>query len=141
MDCPFTHRACTDCAVYRGRHHYIASFKQGDSRNSGQEDQVAAYFKAVEKQLNPWTDNNGETTNKLRIKLELVNAESGKTRLCELEEARAWDWGDPRIMRIIGDRQVMSYKNLIEIMLYMQEKGLQAIKLYEFPRFMFLAGG
>ncbi|MCX5817678.1 MAG: hypothetical protein NTX75_15810 [Proteobacteria bacterium] len=139
--CPFTRKACTDCSVYRGRHHFIASFRQGDGHNNGQKEQLAAYFQAVEKQLNPWDDSESITKDAPTIRLEVVDAESSKARYCVTDEAKTWDWGDPGTMRIIGDRQVTSFKHLIDILRYKESQGDQEVKLYEFPRFMFLAGG
>jgi hypothetical protein len=139
--CPFTHKACTDCGVYRGRHHFIASFRQGAGHNKGQQDRLAAYFQAVEKQLNPWDNSEGATKEALTIRLEVVDVENDNARFCGINEAKAWDWGDPQTMRIIGDRQITSFEHLIAILRYKESQGHQEVKLYESPRFMLLSGG
>lgn len=143
VECPFSHSVCTECGIYRGRHRYMTFSKQDTERKNGNgsKDHIADYFRGMEELSNPWVDKSIKSKDELTIKLKLIDAESGKGRLCELNEAQTWDWGDPGTMRIINDRQVMSFKHLIDVLYYKESKGDPEVTMYEFPRFMFLCGG
>jgi hypothetical protein len=108
---------------------------------NGPDDHIAAYFQAVEKLLNPWAGKGIQTKNAPRIRLKVIDVESKKTRFCEFDEAKTWDWGNPEMMRLIDGRQVKSFDNLTDIVCYKAEKGYEEVKIYEYPRFMLLAGG
>jgi hypothetical protein len=138
--CPFSHRPCTECGTYRGRHRYMV-FSGLDGRKNGSRDQIADYFKKMDALSNPWAEARIKAKEELAVRLTLIDAETGKVRPCDLDEARAWDWGDPLTMRIISDRQVTSYEQLVKVLCHREEQGDEEVKLYEFPRFMFLAGG
>lgn len=138
--CPFTRKSCKDCSVYRGRHHYIA-FNKPLNKNSDSKDTIESYFKEVEKHLNPWANNDKAKKTMPLVKLEVVDAESGKVRYCEVEETARWDWGDPLTIRIIAGIQIISFEHLVSILQHWEAEGKSQVKLYEFPRFMLLAGG
>jgi len=135
--CPFTGRVCTECGVYRGRHrHMVSTGREGRSA-----DPVAEYFKAVDRHLSPWTGEHGRMKEKPKITLKVVNMENRQTRICEFTEARAWDWGDPTMMRLIDGWHVKSFDNLVDILCYKEQKGHREAELQECPRFMLLSGG
>lgn len=139
-NCPFSHRACTECGVYRGRHHYLfLSGHRGYTDES--EDAIAACFQALDELADPRPAVGAETSSWQEIQLKLVDAESGTARLCDLGEAKTWDWGNPEIMRLIDGRQVKSFVMLTHIARYKAEKGQREVEIVEFPRFMLLAGG
>lgn len=135
--CPFSQRDCTECAVYRGRHRYTVFTRHND----GTEDKIRDYFQGMEALSDPWADKITKSEEELKIQIRLIDAESGKARPCDLDEARTWDWGDPETLRIINDRQVKSFENLINILCHKEEQGHREVDMYEFPRFMFLCGG
>lgn len=141
MNCPFSHRACTECGIYRGRHRYMAFRSHAGDGKGDSENAIAAYFKSMEKLSNPWDDQSTPLKERLTIRLTLIDAESGKARSCGIDEAKTWDWKDPETMRIINDRIVTSFEHLVRILRYKEGQGHQEVELYEFPRFMFLAGG
>jgi hypothetical protein len=58
-----------------------------------------------------------------------------------LAEAKTWDWGNPAIMRLIGDWQIKNYKTLLFILNEKEGKGLEEVTIYETPRYKLLAGG
>lgn len=136
--CPFTGRACTECGVYRGRHRHIVS--AGHERVPAA-DSIAEYFKAVARHLSPWTGESARMKEKPKITLKVVNMENRQTRICEFTEARAWDWGDPTMMRLIDGWHVKSFDNLVDILCYKEQKGHREAELQECPRFMLLSGG
>jgi len=141
MDCPFTHRSCTDCAIYRGRHHYLMFSERYQGHTDGPKDNIAAYFQAVEEFLDPWAGKGIQTENAPGIRLKVVDVESEKIRFCEFDEAKTWDWGNPEMMRLIDGRQVKSFDNLFDILCYKAENGHREVEILEYPRFMLLAGG
>ncbi len=147
MACPFSNRPCTECAVYRGRHHYLGSPRdrgtihqnqQGDiSKDAPLQMKIQALRKSVEPGVGKYKGKKSEP----RIRLKVIDMESGATRFCDPVELKDWDWKNPRIWRIVDGRQVTDAENLIEILCYKAESGCEEAELYEAPRFMLLAGG
>jgi hypothetical protein len=145
--CPFSNRACTGCAVYRGRHQYIISKqhrpltdKQQGRPESGTPS-LSAEFQALRKSAEPWTGKQGQKKGELKIRLKVIDVERKETRICDLHELQKWHWGNPRLYRLIDGRQVTDLDNLIEILYHKAEAGCEEVDLYEAPRFMMLAGG
>jgi hypothetical protein len=58
-----------------------------------------------------------------------------------LEEARTWDWGNPDIMRLIGDWQIKNYETLLFILREKKIKGIHEVTMYESPRCILFTGG
>jgi hypothetical protein len=139
--CPFSKSRCTECAIYRGRHQYMAFSGEHQGCANGPDDHIAAYFQAVEECLDPWADSGVRMINEPRIRLRVVDVESGETKICEFNETKTWDWDNPEMMRLVDGRQVKSFDNLMDIVCYKAEKGYEEVKIYEAPRFMILAGG
>ena len=148
MTCPFSKKVCTDCVLYRGRHHYLSLPKPrrgaadealkpaGAGLRSLTED-----FELLRDSSEPWAGKYGKARSEPQIRLKVIDVENRATRLCSLSEARKWDWTNPRIWRVIDGRQIKSLDSLIEILCYKAEAGSEEAELYEAPRFMFLAGG
>jgi hypothetical protein len=146
--CPFDHRSCHECVLYRGRHYYIDTCRKdrGDISASQQPvnnhaGDLRAYFQALESQIEPWADVKPLPEQDLQVKLMVINVETGESRVYSLEEARAWKWGNPDTVRQIDGIQIDSWDKLIQVLSYKAESGHQEVKLYEAPRFMVLAGG
>lgn len=77
----------------------------------------------------------------LKIRLKVINRESGESRYCTVEETKAWDWGNPEFWRIVNGWQITSYKGLLQLLYLKAEKGIEEIELLEAPRFTMLSGG
>lgn len=147
MVCPFSDRLCSECAIYRGRHYYLSLCKQyrgyiGESKDNAKSGVVqrSVDLQAFQRWVEPWAGGRNPETG-LKIRLKVIDMESGEARACEFEEAKAWDWSDPGTMRIIGGLQVTSWDKLVELLLYKMQKGYREVELYEAPRFMLLGGG
>jgi hypothetical protein len=67
--------------------------------------------------------------------------ENETTRVCDLDEAKTWDWSNPEIMRMIGGVQITSWNKLVEVVSFKVKKGYREVELYEAPRFIMLGGG
>lgn len=148
MTCPFSNKGCTECAVYRGRHHYLSISKQYQGSTDQQKGHVrsrasslSVEFQALRNAVKPVAGRHGETKREPKIRVKVIDMESRATRICELGELKRWDWSNPGIWRLIDGRQVTNLDSLIEILHYKAEKGLEEVELYEAPRFMLLAGG
>lgn len=150
--CPFDHQSCHECVLYRGRHYYIDKCSKGRSNISDSTDNLEpaaqnhsgdfkAYFQALERQIEPWADVESLSEQDLKIKLKVINVETGENKMYSLEEVKQWDWDDPETVRQIDGIQIGSWDKLIKILSYKAESGHQEVKLYEAPRFMVLAGG
>jgi len=76
-----------------------------------------------------------------KIKLKVIDMESGATTVCELDEAKTWDWGNQEILRVVDGFQITSWDKLVEVASFKAKKGYQEVKVYEGRRFMLLGGG
>jgi hypothetical protein len=150
--CPFDHKPCHECVLYRGRHYYIDGCRDNqdhvlesrDKRKSAAHRQlpgIQAYFRALENQVEPWADVEPLPETDLQIRLRVINVETGENRVYPLVEVKQWDWGDPETVRQIDGIQIDSWAKLVKVLSYKTESGHQEVKIYEAPRFMVLAGG
>jgi hypothetical protein len=150
MRCPFNDKLCSECTLYRGRHYYLCNcehyrgyikpnnkiIKDGKLESVGLE--------KIKKLVEPWSDVSDkvkENNFEPKIKLKIIDMESGNQSTCEPGEAKTWKWDDPTIMRIVAGHQVESWEKLAEIIRYREEKGATVLVIYEGPRFMMIAGG
>ncbi len=76
-----------------------------------------------------------------RIRLLLIDRETGEERYCTLDEAEAWDWANPEFWRIVNGWQITSFDGLLNILTMKAEKGIEEIEILQAPRFMMLSGG
>jgi len=148
MTCPFSKKVCTDCVLYRGRHHYLSPSKLhravgGESRSRGRRGvgSLSDEFELLKNSSEPWAGRHDEARGEPKIRLKVIDVESRVTRICSPSDAKKWDWTNPRIWRIIDGRQIKSLDGLFEILRYKAEEGSEEAELYEAPRFMLLAGG
>jgi hypothetical protein len=157
MTCPFSNKACVECAIYRGKHRYYLSISKEHQGSTGQQKDrakshvlaVSVEFQALRKSVRrylalPTFPSSGKHDEKRRnpdIKLKVIDVENSTTRTCDFDETKGWNWDNPEVMRVIDGWQVTSKEMLLEIICYKAEKGCKEVKLYEAPRFMLLAGG
>ena len=146
MLCPFSHRLCDECPLYRGRHYYLCFCKkyrgyigepEGNTKSGTTHQSVD--FEILARLVEPWASQRQEAEPK--VKLKVIDMESGKIRVCELDEARTWEWGNPEIMRMIGGVQITSWDKLVKLVSFKAKKGYQEVEVYEAPRFILLGGG
>ena len=76
-----------------------------------------------------------------RMKLILLDRETGEERCCTLDEAETWDWANPELWRIVNGWQITSFDGLLNLLSMKVEKGVEEIEILQSPRFMMLAGG
>ncbi len=146
--CPFTQRLCTECVLYRGRHYYLGSCSQyrgnlgkpGKSAKKGT-DRPPVDFEALWEMVRPWSGAQARSAKKPEVKLKLIDMETGTATMCELEEARKWDWDNPHMMRLIAGLQVTNWDKLVEMVSFRAKRGYQEVEVYEAPRFLLLGGG
>ena len=145
--CPFTRKACAECALYRGRHYYLNLCKQyedygGESKENAKSGVTRPVgSSAIRNWVEPWGSKSRQPQADPEVRLKVIDIESGETRVCEFQETKTWDWSNPKLVRAIGDVQITSWDKLAEILRYKAGKGYQEIDVYEFPRFMLIAGG
>lgn len=77
----------------------------------------------------------------LRMRLKVIDRESGESRYCTVAETKTWDWANPEYWRIVNGWQITSYKALLQLLYLKTEKGIEEIELLEAPRFTMLSGG
>ena len=148
--CPFNDKLCIECTLYRGRHYYLCNCEHYRGYIKPKNKVItngkleSAEFDKIKGLLEPWSEVSEkikENTFNPKIKLKIIDMESGKERTGESTEAKTWKWNDPGIMRIVAGHQVDSWTKLAEIMQYQEEKGAKELVIYEGPRFMMIAGG
>lgn len=134
MLCPFSQRLCSECPLYRGRHYYLSLCQQyrgyigkskGNTKSGTSHNSVD--FQALWKMVQPWTESSQPETEP-KIKLKLIDVENETSRVCDLDEAKTWDWSNPEIMRIIGDLQVSSWDKLVELVRFKADKGYREVR-------------
>jgi|GEM_PF-480469 len=77
----------------------------------------------------------------LKMKLILIDRESGDSRSCTLAEAKTWDWANPEIWRVVNGWQITSFKRFLDMLYLKAEKGIEEIEILEAPRFTMCSGG
>jgi len=122
------------CQKYRG---YIGKSK-GNTEPGNNHRSVD--FQVMWKLVQPWTESSQPETEP-EVKLKLIDVENETSRVCDLDEAKNWDWSNPEMMRLIGDLQVTSWEKLVEIVRFKAKKGHREVDIYVAPRFMLLGGG
>ena len=73
--------------------------------------------------------------------MKVLDRETGITRDVDIAEARAWDWDNPEVWRIIGGWQIRSFQQLLNVLYMKMERGYKEVVMLEAPRFTMLAGG
>ncbi len=146
--CPFTHRPCKECAIYRGRHYYLGFYEQhqgGAGQSKGNTESGIRHqsvdSQTLRKLAEPWAGARSQRETELEIRLKVIDMESGATRVCELDEAETWDWSSPDVVRMVSGIQITSWEKLVEIVRFKSERGYQEVEVHEAPHFMLLAGG
>lgn len=76
-----------------------------------------------------------------RIRLVLLDRETGEDRYCTLDEAETWDWANPELWRIVNGWQITSFDGLLNLLSMKAERGVEEIEILQAPRFMMLSGG
>ncbi len=76
-----------------------------------------------------------------RMRLVLLDRETGEDRYCTLDEAEKWDWANPELWRIVAGWQITSFDGLVNMLYMKAEKGIEEIEILQAPRFMMLSGG
>jgi hypothetical protein len=131
----WSHGNCAVCGTYKDRGGLCAGYPTKPNDNHAPRSEAMG-------QSDRGLKSNGETAkDTLKIRLKLIDVENNTSRICELAEAKTWDWGNPAIMRLIGDWQIKNYETLLFILNEKELKGLEEVVIYESPRYKLLAGG
>ena len=148
MLCPFNRGLCGECAIYRGRHYYlslcehyrgyIGEPKAGNNRRANN---LVVDIETFDRLVEPWSGKHNRAEKEPDIRLKVIDMETEETRICDLQEARDWDWGNTETIRMIDGFHITSWDKLLEILRYKTAKGYREAVLYEGPRFMLLGGG
>ncbi len=146
--CPFTHRLCTECALYRGRHYCLGFCQQyrgcigGSTENTKSDSRHhSAGLQSLKDWVEPWAGLANQPESELDVKLKVIDMESGQTKVCDFSDTKMWDWSNPEFMRIIDGLQITSREKLVEILSFKAGKGCQEVAVYEAYRFMLHGGG
>lgn len=150
MLCPFSGKMCKECENYRGRHYFLCYVEKyrgyipKANKGSIKADFNSPHqinFEALSKRINPWANAKNTMGREPEIMLKVMDMETKKVRTCSIEEAKLWDWSDPRTIRVIDGRHVTSWSNLCDMLKYRAEKGQTEVELHEGPFFLLINGG
>lgn len=151
--CPFSHRECRSCPIYRGKHSYVIS-KDGEEapdsrvlRNvdiDWQKSFKETLGKSGKTSLDPdhavllgpqgtLVDSRGKEIN---IRLTFFDKETGDRRPCTLVEASTLDWGNRQKVRSIGAWHIYSFERLLAVLAHKAEAGCEEAELVEAPFYM-----
>ncbi len=83
----------------------------------------------------------GEEKVTYKIRVKVLNRETGLERYATLDEAQKWDWANPEFWRIVSGWQVTSFQQFLMICHSKMEKGQTEVLILEAPRFMMCSGG
>jgi hypothetical protein len=146
--CPFTRKTCMECALYRGRHHYLGcgSPLRDLAHESRKESGPGIPSRSADlRRLRDPLKREGRTKagskEEPTVRLKITDFEMGESRICELGEAGTWDWDRSQMLRLIDGCQVCSLDHLMEIAYRKSRKGCQEVEICEVPRFMLFSGG
>ncbi len=89
----------------------------------------------------PWAGAGRKPETELKVKLKVVDMDTGTTTICELQEAKVWEYNNPEMIIVIGGVQITSWDNLADLVSYKAQKGSQEVEVYKMPRYLMLAGG
>jgi hypothetical protein len=78
---------------------------------------------------------------KFKIKVTLLDRETGVSREVSLYEAKTWNWGDPETWRMVGGWQITSFQQFLNLLYVKMEAGVAEVEVIEAPRFTMLSGG
>ena len=76
-----------------------------------------------------------------KIRLKVIDRETGEHRYCSVMETKTWDWANPEYWRIVNGWQITSFKGLLNLLHLKAQKGCEEIVVLEAPRFTMLSGG
>src|SRR4030042_190461 len=99
--CPFNHKACVECGLYRGRHYYRTCQKELRANADRRRDRPLCAmpnlvdFRPFEELLKPQLAS--KSKNGLKMSLKVIDMEEGTTRICEAKEVKKWNWSNPEI--------------------------------------------
>ncbi len=95
----------------------------------------------MERERNAAETSQTSAGSKPKVRLKVTDRETGESRACDIEQAKAWDWRDQETWRIIGGWQITSYAMLLKVLQQKAEKGIEEVEMLEAPRFTMLSGG
>ena len=67
---------------------------------------IRSTSQALGKLMEPWVGRRMEAEPK--VKLKVIDMETGKVRVCPLDEAKTWDWNNPEMMRMVSGFHITS---------------------------------
>ena len=128
--CPFNHRACIDCVLYRGRHQCSGEVKPIDDFLALNEMQSMLAPKTSLKESGP------------NIKIMYINIEDRTSKEVQPDELQNLDWDNNFFVRKIDGIHIHSWETLLGVLKYKEEtEGKNFVEFIESPGFMLYGGG
>jgi len=139
--CPFSHRLCSECPYHRGRHFDLGLRKKYGGYVVESDGSIAPGGCYHSGELKDWKDcveswkNNGHRLRTgTEVKLKVTNVDTKTFIICDLEEAKTWNYANPGKIRMIKGLEITSWDGLTKIISHKISRGHQEmIEINEIP--------
>jgi hypothetical protein len=133
--CPFSHRDCRQCAIFRGKHLYLNVCKAApgtpDKKIKALSSRKPVDYKSAKEVIKK-----SETEPLPGIAIKVIDVGTEESAYYDLKEAEKWDWSDPTLTRMSEDINVYSWEELVEIARFKAKNNYRELVVREIPRFM-----
>jgi len=139
MICPFSKRLCQECAIYRGRHYFLCFCEE----YRGYIDQAKENTKAKIKQpvaehlsldnLMKLTSRRYPEDYQLKLRLRVIDIDDGSTEVCDIREAKTWNYNSQATMITVAGRQITSWEHLVDVLSSKAYDGCQEVEVHKLP--------
>jgi len=140
---------CRECSFFRGRHYYLGTdehyrghikLKKEVETKKGvlesENDSQLLNFNSIKKLCEPWSNGGNNRKCIPKIKVKVNYREDGTVRQYGYDEAKNWEWNDPKIVRTFSNIHIGSFDKLMDIMCYQEAKGAKEVEIFEAPWFL-----
>ena len=139
--CPFSHRDCRQCAIFRGKHLYLNVCKAApgtpDKKIKALSSSKPVVYKTAKGVSGPRIKKS-DTEALPGIAIKVIDAATEESAYHGLKEAEKWDWNDPTLTRVSEDVNVYSWEELVEIARSRAKSGYREMVVRIVPRYMLI---
>lgn len=139
MICPFSKRLCQECAIYRGRHYYLCFCEeyrgyidQPEENTKAEIKQPVAERLSLHDLMKP-TNHRYPEDYQLKLKLRVIDVDDGSTEVCDIGEAKTWDYNSQITMITVAGRQITSWDHLTDVLSSKTYDGRLEVEVHKLP--------
>jgi len=139
MVCPFSKKLCHECPIYRGRHYFLCFCEeyrgyidQPEENTKAEIKQPVAERLSLNDLMKPMNHRYPEDY-QLKLKLRVIDVDDGSTEVCDIGEAKTWDYNSQITMITVAGRQITSWKHLTDVLSSKTYDGRQEVEVHKLP--------